>query len=218
MKKIFFISMIALFAGIVAFFVTLVNTSSDYEKSDTKIIPVRVDKAREYVQNESSIMINPNSLTNNNINEKNEVKEVIAPIDNTQKYAKPLQGEVVEAFSNDDLTYSETLKEWRIHNGIDIKSVSSIDVYAVNDGEIVDIKFEYELGNVIEIKHGELNAIYAAINPEQTLKVGDKVKKGEKIATISSECGFEIDKGDHLHFEIWKNGKQLNPCDVIENL
>lgn len=222
MKKVFFLSMISLFAGVVAFVVTLTRYDS-YINEPVEIVPIKIENAKEFIEAESSIRINPKVLEDENkMNFSNlktsEVKEVsVKPVQKIS-FIRPCDGDAIEEFSGDDLIYSKTLKEWVVHNGIDVIGNVGAAVNSVCDGEIVDIRYEYKFGNVIEIKNEEYIVKYACVAPVNDLKVGDKIKKGQQIASISDEMGFELDNGPHLHLEILKNNVQINPSKLISNL
>jgi murein DD-endopeptidase MepM/ murein hydrolase activator NlpD len=53
--------------------------------------------------------------------------------------------------------------------------------------------------------------VYDYIEVREDLKVGDEVEKGEEIGTIAAPTGNEYKDGAHLHFEVWKDGKSVDP-------
>lgn len=223
MKKVFFLSIIALSAGVVAFVLTLTKYDS-YIEEPVEIVPIRIENVKEYLEVESSIRINPTVLETetkkvaSNLKKSEIVKEVSTKPKNEVTFIKPCDGKIVEEFSAGDLIYSKTLKEWIIHNGIDITGSVGEEINSICDGEIIAIKYEHKQGDVIEIKNGEYVVKYACIEPLKSLKIGDKVERGEQIATISEDMGFELDNGSHLHLEILKNNVQINPSTLILNL
>lgn len=221
MKKVFFISMVALSLGVCAFVVTMVKLDNTVS-NDTNIIPIRVETDKKYEVADSSIRINPKVV------EKEEVKNIDAKVDKEEKvqevvtkpkkeisFVKPCRGEVLINYAKDNLVYSNTLREWTLHKGVDFKLAENDAIFSVCDGKILDIRYEHELGNVIEIENGEYTIKYACIDVVKGLKVGDSVKQGMQIAVASNDVGFEQDGGLHLHLEIFKNGNQINPFDII---
>lgn len=220
MKRVFLISMIALSAGVVAFVVTLVNFENSARKN-IDIVPIRVDSDKEYAVAESSIRINPKVIEkeeSKKIDVKvNDVKtkEVVAKPKKEVSFAKPCNGNVVTTFSENNLLYSNTLKEWIIHDGVDISVESGDSILAICDGKVIDVRYDYKLGNVVEVESGEYVVKYACIEPIDGLKVGNEIKLGDKIAVASTDAGFELDNGLHLHLEILKDNIQVNPNSVI---
>lgn len=220
MKKVFFISMIALSLGVCAFFITLANFENGVEKN-IDIVPIRIDSDKEYAVAESSIRINPQVIEQEEIKDvvekvsEKKVQEVVAKPKKEVFFVKPCNGNVITAFAENNLLYSNTLKEWVIHDGVDISLENGEAIFSVCDGNIIDIRYEHKLGYVIEIQNEEYVVKYACIEVMKGLKVGDKVKQGMQIAIASNDLGFEQDNGLHLHLEIFKNGSQINPSDVI---
>ena len=72
---------------------------------------------------------------------KEEPKKKPAPVKKAtnSRFVKPLEGDLLQGFSGDELVYSKTLGEYRTHNGIDIKALPQTPVRSVFDGTIVDL-------------------------------------------------------------------------------
>lgn len=99
------------------------------------------------------------------------------------------------------------------HYGIDIRNKKNSPIVAIADGIVVYAGFDPRSGNTIMLQHAG-NLISKYQNNDRILKkVGDKVKSEEIIATMGSSSSIE--KGTHLHFELWYNGNPLNPLDYI---
>lgn len=90
-------------------------------------------------------------------------------------------------------------------------------IYAPADGKVTYVKNAYKstttsktYGNYVKIDHGEkLVTLFAHLKYNSIcVKVGDKVKKGQKIA-IMGNTGYSF--GTHLHYEVILNNEKLNP-------
>lgn len=128
----------------------------------------------------------------------------------------PVEGKVIAEFSGDDLVYNETLKDWRAHSGVDFSAKLGETVKASADGTIEDI-FDSELGRCVIIDHGDgFATMYANLSEETTYNIGDKIKKGDKVGTIGNTALGDSTSGEHLHFEIIKDGKNVNPVDFLD--
>ena len=91
----------------------------------------------------------------------------------------------------------------RNHSGVDLKTVPNDPIYAVFDGEVTMSQVYYGYGNCIVVKHPNgLETLYSH-NVKNLVKVGDKVKCGQKIA-LTGRTGRATT--EHLHFEIRVNG------------
>ena len=96
----------------------------------------------------------------------------------------------------------------QFHKGIDVPGKLGADVIAVADGVVIRSGKGPNFGNVVEINHGEgLTTLYAH-NSKNLVSVGDSVSKGDSIAKVGS-TGRST--GPHVHFEVRKYGKHLNP-------
>jgi murein DD-endopeptidase MepM/ murein hydrolase activator NlpD len=99
------------------------------------------------------------------------------------------------------------------HYGIDIAAKEDAPVKAVLDGKVISATYTLETGYVVEIQHkNNLVSIYKH-NARLMKKAGNFVKAGEVIALVGSTG--ELSTGPHLHFELWHEGKSLNPKDYI---
>jgi murein DD-endopeptidase MepM/ murein hydrolase activator NlpD len=101
-------------------------------------------------------------------------------------------------------------KSW--HNGVDFAGRSGANVVSVGSG-VVTWSGPYQgYGNMVEIDHGEGFVTRYAHNQENSVKVGDLVQRGQVIAAIGSTGRAT---GPHLHFEVYKNGRSLDPSLYI---
>ena len=67
-------------------------------------------------------------------------------------------------------------------------------------------------GNSITINHGNgFKTVYSSLLVNDFYKVGENVVKGENIGTVGDTASFEIADDTHLHFEMYKDGKNVNP-------
>lgn len=100
--------------------------------------------------------------------------------------------------------------KWR-HSGIDINGNYNNAIYAIDDGIVTIAGWNrHGYGNQILIDHGNGMKSRYAHNSKHFVRVGQQVKKGETIAMIGS-TGRST--GPHIHFEIYMNGKRVNPLN-----
>ena len=128
----------------------------------------------------------------------------------------PVNGEIGLGYSPNDLVYSKTLKEWTVHNGVDIIAKRGTPVVASERGMVESITETAGNGIEIAISHeNDYKTIYSNLSSKDMVKVGDKVEKGQVISGVGNTSSFEYYEPEHLHFEVKKNGKQVNPIDVL---
>ena len=157
---------------------------------------------------------------------KNELKieiEKPEPAQNTEvftnnetEFLKPTDGEIINDYSNGKPVKSETMGDWRVHSGIDIKAEIGTMVKSPQDGKVLISENNKLTGNtvVIEHKNGYVSTIY---NLESiSVSKGENVEKGAVIGTVGKSAPLENAMDAHVHFEIKKNGKFVNPNDYIK--
>lgn len=104
-------------------------------------------------------------------------------------------------------------KKYRNHDGIDIGNPNYPTIYAAGSGKVVFAGKNSSYGNYVIIDHGNgFRTLYAHLK-SYSVKVGDWVKKGQKIARMGNTG---TSTGTHLHFEIHINGVPTNPLNFVE--
>jgi len=132
-------------------------------------------------------------------------------------FIKPVEGEILREFAKENLVYSETLKEWITHNGIDIKAEKTTIVKSAAEGIIKSIKNDPRYGITVVIEHvNGYVSIYSNLLTAEFVKEGEIVKQGQTIGTVGNTATFEIADEYHLHFEILKDNEYLNPSEYIK--
>lgn len=98
------------------------------------------------------------------------------------------------------------------HKGIDFAGKMGSDVIAVGDGVVSFAGSKSGFGKLVEINHGNGYVTRYGHNYKNLVKPGDTVKKGELIALMGSSGRST---GPHVHFEVLRNGKTVNPSRYI---
>ena len=145
-------------------------------------------------------------------------EETPAPENKPLTFISPVSGSVMTSHSMTVPVFSPTLEEWRIHTGIDISTEDSAAVFAAADGIVSEISTHPRYGYTVKINHeGGVTTIYSNLSSldDITVKVGDSVKCGDKIANVGDSAVFELADEPHLHFEVLKDGVQTDPLEVI---
>ena len=124
--------------------------------------------------------------------------------------------DVTKNYSNSALQYNKTLKQWEAHKAIDFAAEEGTDVYAVMDGKITEVSYNYLMGNVVKLDCGKgLVFVYKSLAGDVPVKVGQTVKKGDVIGKVGQTAKSEASDGPHLHFEAWLNDKNVDPNDYL---
>ena len=99
------------------------------------------------------------------------------------------------------------------HFGVDIAAASKESVLATLDGTVMYAGYDPNQGNVIQLQH-KYGFVSVYKHNELLLKEpGEQVVAGEAIALVGNTG--KLSTGPHLHFELWYNGKPVNPEDFI---
>lgn len=94
------------------------------------------------------------------------------------------------------------------HEGIDFAAATGTPIVAAAGGVIIAAEYHHQYGNMVEIDHGNDMVTRYAHCSRLSVKVGDIVKRGQRIADIGS-TGRST--GSHLHFEVLVKGVQQDP-------
>ena len=101
----------------------------------------------------------------------------------------------------------------RMHTGIDITMPRGTALHATADGVVSFSDRSGGNGNIVVVEHGHgLSTVYAH-NTRNSVKAGQTVKRGDVIA-YSGSTG--VSTGPHVHYEVWRNGRSVNPAPFLE--
>jgi len=107
------------------------------------------------------------------------------------------------------------IKHRRIfHQGIDYAAPRGTPIYAVADGLVTFVGRKGGYGNIVEIRHVNGLVTRYAHNTKNLVSEGQRVRQGQKIATVGATGSAT---GPHVHFEVLKNGKHVNPARYAGN-
>lgn len=121
----------------------------------------------------------------------------------------PVQGTISSTYGN---RVNPISGQSEFHRGLDISTAKDTPITATADGVVVFSGWNRGGGNVVVIAHGHGFSTYYAHNRENTVQVGQSVKRGEVIGYVGSTGSAT---GSHVHYEVWHNGKNKNPISYI---
>ncbi|MBD3920849.1 peptidoglycan DD-metalloendopeptidase family protein [Paenibacillus sp. PR3] len=103
----------------------------------------------------------------------------------------------------------------KLHAGIDLAAPEGTSIYAAEGGVVITAGWTSGYGNTVILDHGNgLWTLYGHIrNGGIKVKVGETVKRGEKIAEVGSTGNST---GNHLHFEVRVNGTPKDPTNYLK--
>jgi murein DD-endopeptidase MepM/ murein hydrolase activator NlpD len=101
----------------------------------------------------------------------------------------------------------------KFHTGMDLAAPTGTPVKASLDGKVIAVSFNQVYGNYVIISHiNGYQTLYAHLHTA-TAKVGQRLNQGDKLGLVGS-TGYST--GPHLHFTVYKNGKLVNPQELIK--
>ena len=184
----------------------VVNTSNNTNEvgTESKEVSANSTETNESTNTENQNEIQPQTNANTEQNNANTTSEI--------QFIFPVEGEVIKEFAKDNLIYSETLEEWITHTGIDIKADRTTVVKATADGTVKSIKNDSRYGLTVTIEHNDgYTSVYSSLLSAEFVKEGETVTQGQTIGTVGNSAVFEVAEDNHLHFELLKDGSNINP-------
>ena len=213
-------------------FENMADIQENVTNTNTESVSTDIGRTVNEVQKETNtVNITTNTKNNtetntkaNEVKENKEVKKVEEASENKKEetkkelvFEKPVDGEIMKTYAKDNLLYSETLQEWTTHLGIDIKADKTTVVKSAEAGKVKTIKNDPRYGLTITIEHEDgYQTVYANLLSSEFVVEGETVEKGQSIGTVGNTATFEVADEPHLHFEILKDGSQIDPSNLIK--
>lgn len=145
-----------------------------------------------------------------------EVNKKIEQVEEKVDFKIPISGNIQKIYSADKVIYSKTLEMWKTHDGIDISGKIGEAVYAAEKGTIEKIFNDSFLGMTVVISHSlNYKTSYSNLDEDVCVKVGQNVKRGQRIGNISDTAIGEIKDDPHLHFMVFKDNETIDPSTVL---
>ncbi len=156
---------------------------------------------------------------------KKQVRETIESVSEIREYVReekslyqatpegwPVKGQVSSPFGQ---RIHPITGESAFHSGIDIKTPTGTPVRATAAGIVSFSNWRDDTGYCVVLEHGHGFTTVYAHNKAIYVKVGQRVKRGEEIA-LSGSTGSTT--GPHVHYEVWKQGRHVNPSPYFKDL
>lgn len=141
---------------------------------------------------------------------------VVTPVRKSLKTAAPVSGETVADYAMDCLSYNETTRDWRVHNGVDIAAEAGTEVLAAADGVVYTTYTDDIMGTTVVIRHdGGYTTQYASLSEELNVSAGDAVSLGQAIGTVGETAIIETVMGPHVHFSVLYQDAAMDPAEFL---
>ena len=128
----------------------------------------------------------------------------------------PVSGEEIWGYSMEALSYNQTTRDWRVHNGVDIAAEAGTAVCAAADGEVYTVYEDDAMGHTVVIRHqGGYTTKYASLSQDIPVKAGDTVTAGQTIGYVGDSAMVETTLGNHVHFSVTYQESPMDPADFL---
>ena len=145
-----------------------------------------------------------------------ESTEAAEPTAGKLKTCLPVQGEVLSPYAMEVLSYNQTTRDWRIHNGIDLAAPAGTQVVAAADGEVYTVYEDDTMGTTVVIRHdGGYTTRYCSLAAEVAVSAGQPVTMGQPIGAVGTTALMENALGSHVHFSVTRDDEPVDPMDFL---
>ena len=132
------------------------------------------------------------------------------------KTMSPVSGDAIFGYSMEALSYNQTTRDWRVHNGVDLAAEAGAEVKAAADGEVYTVYEDDAMGTTVVIRHADgYTTKYASLAENLTVKPGDTVTMGQVIGYASDSAIVESTLGAHVHFGVTCNDEPVDPAEFL---
>ena len=133
------------------------------------------------------------------------------------KTVAPVDGETVAEYAMDCLSYNQTTRDWRVHNGVDIAAAERTPVLAAADGTVYTVYDDETMGTTVVIRHEDgYTTKYSCLAQEVMVAAGDTVTMGQQIGCVGTTALLESALDPHVHFSVTCDNEVVDPAEFLE--
>ncbi|MBQ7383537.1 MAG: M23 family metallopeptidase [Clostridia bacterium] len=139
--------------------------------------------------------------------------------DKLPSFILPVNGALSKKHDASLQVYSTTMKDYRVHLGVDLITEADAPVYAAADGKISKIWEDTLMGYCIAVKHsGDCYTIYKNLSETlpEGIAEGTSVRAGQLIGSVGESSMIEVAEEPHLHFEMTVADLAVDPLEYFD--
>lgn len=140
------------------------------------------------------------------------------PVKEPFMLTRPVEGYLLSVHDSEQLVFSPTMQDYRVHSGIDIEAELGGGVFAAAAGTITKAYEDPMMGFTLEITHSDgFVTVYRNLDEilPEGIAVGATVKSGQLIGAVGASAIIEQEDVPHLHFELTHNGVAMDPLTYL---
>ena len=129
----------------------------------------------------------------------------------------PVSGSTLENYSMQALSYNETTRDWRTHDGVDLSALVGEPVRAACSGTVSAVYDDEFLGTTVVISHPDgYETVYSNLAAMPAVSAGMQVTAGDTIGSVGETAILESASSSHLHFCVRQNGESVDPATFVD--
>ncbi len=172
-------------------------------------------QSSDYRRNQTQPSVKKTAEDEYDDHEDSEETIAIQVMGNDITYVRPSGGAIIKPCSINELAFSRTMKDWRVHNGLDIAAEKGEVVKSAAEGKVTDVMHDALFGTTVVVNQNDgLMVYYRGLGKDTAVREGENVAAGATIGTVW-EIPCEAADGIHLHIEVMSQNKYLDPAKAL---
>lgn len=182
------------------------NTANKSNKGNGVVIDIEEFTAQK-IEEPSTAAVFENESPTVQVNEPEEKKPVV--------FSSPLSFSMGKDFSMGVPVFSETMKDYRTHNGVDFNGLKGESVKTIAEGTVVSVKKDAVWGNTVTVDHGDgIMSSISGLADEALVSTGAYLYSDTVIGVVGA-VPVESSDEPHVHLEVRVNGELVDPLEIL---
>lgn len=133
-----------------------------------------------------------------------------------EEVTMPVLGNTILPYSMDTTVYFQTLGTYRCNPGMLLQAPAGTDVASIWHGQVIGINETREHGTMVTVDLGSGYTVTYGQLQDVKVAIGDEVWSNTILGIVAEPTAYYEKEGSHLYFEIRKDGKTINPMEVLQ--